>query len=65
MPDRDQLIRIETKVDAVILGQNQIFEKIGNHSGRLDGYKSQVGWLWGLVTGSIMLAVGALIRSIT
>ena len=65
MSDKEHLVRIEAKVDAVILGQNQIFEKIGNHSGRLDGYKTQIGWLWGLVTGSIMLALGTLIRTIT
>ena len=69
MSDKEHLIRLEAKMDAHFATVNGHLVKIskdqGVQEGTVKGHGTQIGWLWGLVTGSIMLAIGALIRSVT
>lgn len=59
------LIRIEGKIDSVLLGQSCITEKIGYNKGTIDGHAKQLGWIWALMSGGILAALTALLRSIT
>lgn len=64
-----KLDRVEVKIDTGFAAVNAqliaIAKTQGEHEGKLKGHASQIGWIWGILSGGMIAGFASLLRAIT